>query len=99
MSLLRSPSKTVIGGGSQPDLSKIADEMIDSQITIRKRREHFVHDCNCMEGINEMRIELSRITNLLEKVVGSQEQTNNQLRESITEVKNEIRKSKLLPIT
>lgn len=95
MSLLRSPNKTTTGGGSQPDLSKISDELVDSQITLRKRKQNFDHDCDCREGMNELRKELSRITQLLEKVVGSQDQTMNLVRESITEVRNEIKEIKL----
>lgn len=95
MSLFRSPGKIAAGGGSQPDLSKISGEMVDSQMTYRKRKQPIDRECECKPDIQELRKELSHITDLLEKFVGSQEQNMKIVKENILDVKNEIADIKL----
>lgn len=87
MSLLRSPTST----GSQPDLSKLK-EVQDTQITFRKRKqpEPDVHDCSCANEMQNLRTEMTRITSLLEKFIGSNEQNLKQMQEGISDVKNQI---------
>lgn len=89
MSVLRSPSNTATGGGSQPDLSKISGMEMDSTITFRKRKLED-HDCNCSGEIRELRSEITRMTAILEKYTSSNELMMNKMQEKITEVKTEL---------
>ncbi|CAG4977458.1 unnamed protein product [Parnassius apollo] len=89
MNIMRSPPTTA--GGSQPDLSKIpADNISDTQITFRKRKQPADRECQCSDEIKLVRNELSRITSLLENYIGSNTQIMSQMNQSIVEVKSEI---------
>lgn len=92
MSIMRSPPKSATDSGSksQPDLSKISGEAIESQITFRKRKYMESSECECSGEIKLVRNELSRISSLLENYVETNTQIMNQMRNSIVEVKNEI---------
>lgn len=77
-------------GGSQPDLSEMNILNHDTDnITLRKRLKPD-SDCSCSEDIREMRSEMSRISVLLEKYVGSNEQILQNMQDSITEIKTQI---------
>lgn len=91
MSKKLSPPTTVTGGGSQPDLSKLSEDITDTQVTLRKRKQPDDRECKCSDEIKLMRNELSHITSLLENYVGSNSLILNQMSQSIVEVKSEIK--------
>lgn len=93
MSVQRSPTRatcTATGaGGSQPDLSKISHLNVDTNITQRIKRR-WPNDCECSKDLTEMRSEMSRISSLLEKYVGSNEQIMQKMQDSIADIKTQI---------
>lgn len=89
-SLLPATSASTTRAGSQPDLSKLGNPNMDTQITYRKRKKPELHECECSNDLKEMRSEMSRISSLLEKYTGSHEQVLQKMQESITEIKNQI---------
>lgn len=94
MSLLRSPTNTATGGGSQPDLSKLSNMEADPAITFRKRKKPLEHDCKCCDELKELRFELSRTTLLLEKYSESNEKIMTNMKDNITEVKAQMAEMK-----
>ena len=91
MKPMRSPThNTTRAGGSQPDLSKLNNEPVDPQITLRKRKQPFDRECQCSEDMKTIRNELSRITSLLENYADSNAQLMSKMNESIAEVKKDI---------
>lgn len=92
MSTMRSPQKTATDSGSksQPDLSKISGEAIDTQITFRKRKYPDRSDCECISDIKLVRDELTRISSLLETYVETNTKIMNQMKNNMAEVKDEI---------
>ncbi|KOB78836.1 putative tick transposon [Operophtera brumata] len=91
MSLLRSPTNTQTGGGSQPDLSKISNVAEDSLITFRKRKR----ECDCGQETKEIRAELKSMTSLLEKFIDSNASIMSQMQVSIADVKTQITEIKV----
>lgn len=89
MSVQRSPT-----GGSQPDLSKMSNLISESTVTFRKRKVPCDIECSCSDDLREMRSEMSRISSLLEKYVGSNEQILKSMQENITDIKNQITEMK-----
>lgn len=104
MSVQRSPTTptpvtTSSGGGSQPDLSKLSDMAADSLITFRNKglrdnKRKYQIECECSDEIKDVRSELSRLSSLLEKYVGSNEQIISHIQNSITEVTTQINEIK-----
>ncbi|KAL0860156.1 hypothetical protein ABMA27_010463 [Loxostege sticticalis] len=89
MNVTHSPPKTVTGGGSQPDLSKINQEITDAQITFRKRKQP-ENECSCSDEVQQMRSEISRITTLLEGYIGTNAQMLSQINNKVADIKSEI---------
>ncbi|CAH2103807.1 unnamed protein product [Euphydryas editha] len=87
---LPSTSALTLIGGSQPDLSKISNPNVDTQITFRKRKKPNDYECECLDELKDMRSEISRISSLLEKYIGSNEQILEKMQENITDIKNQI---------
>lgn len=77
-------------GGSTPDLSTLSSLKDDPQITLRKRKQPFDHDCGYSHEIKEVRSELTRISTLLEKYVESNEHIMKSMQENITEVRTQM---------
>lgn len=75
------------GTGSQPDLSKLNDELNEAKITYRKRKQP---ECACSDELKLMRNDLSRITSLLENSAIQNAQMMNKMNESIIAVKSEM---------
>lgn len=88
--LLPATSASTARAGSQPDLSKLGNPNMDTQITYRKRKQREVHECECSTDLKELRLEMSRISSLLEKYTGSHDQVLQKMQENITEIKNQI---------
>lgn len=93
MSVQRSPPSASFS--SQPDLSKLNELAVESQITFRSKRKERPTDCDCTIEIKQIHSELSRIGSLLEKYVESNEQIIKNMQESITEVKSQISELKV----
>lgn len=83
-------SEYITGAGSQPDLSKLSEELNEAQITYRKRKQPFEHECVCSDEIKLMRNDLSHVSLLLEKYIDSNAQLMIQMNASIVEVKSEL---------
>lgn len=84
MSLLtRSP--TGVGGGSEPNLSRLRNVEEDS-ITIRKRKR----ECDCHQDVNEFRSELRGMATLLEQFIESNTLSMSQVQSNIADVKAQI---------
>lgn len=83
-------SEYITGAGSQPDLSKLSEELNEAQITYRKRKHPFEHECVCSDEIKLMRNDLSHVSSLLEKYIDSNAQLMTQMNASIVEVKSEL---------
>ncbi|KAL0810050.1 hypothetical protein ABMA28_010870 [Loxostege sticticalis] len=77
-------------GGSQPDLSKLSNVHVDSQITFRKRKEPERDECQCSAEVRDMRSEIVRIGSLLEKYVDSNENILLKMHENIADIKEQI---------
>lgn len=77
-------------GGSQPDLSKLSNVHVDSQITFRKRKEPERDECQCSAEVRDMRSEIVRIGSLLEKYVESNENILLKMQENIADIKEQI---------
>lgn len=91
MNVTRSPTTPITSGGSQPDLSKLSKEDMDSLVMFRKRKHPMPEQpCECSYEIKEIRGELTRMTSMLEKYVESNQNIISQMQESITEVKTQI---------
>ncbi|KAJ8712119.1 hypothetical protein PYW07_017322 [Mythimna separata] len=80
---------------SQPDLSKLNEELSEAQITYRKRKQPFVTECACSDEVKLMRNDLSRITSLLENYTSQNTQIINRMNETIISVKNEMTELKV----
>lgn len=88
MSVLHSPNNSV-GGGSQPDLSKISGMETDSMITLRKRKFK-PEECSCAGEMKGMRSEITRMTDILEKYTTSNELMINKMQENITHITTQL---------
>lgn len=58
----------IAGTGSQPDLSKLSEELNEAQITYRKRKQPSAPDCECSGEIKLMRNDFSRIILAIRKL-------------------------------
>lgn len=63
---------------------------MDTQITLRKRKKPDNCECQCSDDLEEMRSEISRISSLLEKYVGSNEQVLLAIQDNIADIKSQI---------
>lgn len=90
MSLIRSPTKSIPGQEcrSTPDLSKIGREAtMESQITFRKRKQPDDHGCSCSSSdIQDLRLEVARISKLVENFVC----VNQKTLDNVTEMKTHL---------
>ncbi|CAG5040947.1 unnamed protein product [Parnassius apollo] len=86
--MIRSPNGNESKYNSQPDLSRRTEE--ESNVSIRKRKK-MDHDCDCKAEIQGLRSEVSRMNNLLEKFVISQEKLMTDMRENIKTLNEEIK--------
>ena len=55
---------TATGGGCQPKLLKINENITDVQITFRKRKQPDDQECQCSDEIKLLQNKLSRVTTL-----------------------------------
>lgn len=89
MNLTRSPIKSTSGQEcrSTPDLSAVGREAMESQITFRKRKQPDDHGCSCNSSdIQELRIEMARISKLVESFVN----VNQKTLDNVSEMKNHL---------
>ncbi|CAG4945179.1 unnamed protein product [Parnassius apollo] len=86
--MIRSPNGNESKYNSQPDLSRRTEE--ESNVSIRKRKK-MDHDCDCKAEMQGLRSEVSRMNNLLEKFVISQEKLMTDMRENIKTLNEEIK--------
>ncbi|CAG4954875.1 unnamed protein product [Parnassius apollo] len=86
--MIRSPNGNESKYNSQPDLSRRTEE--ESNVSIRKRKK-MDHDCDCKAEIQGLRSEVSRMNNLLENFVISQEKLMTDMRENIKTLNEEIK--------
>lgn len=85
MSLIRSPPKSISDSSSTPDLSTIFREALEAQITFRKRRQPD-RDCSCNSDMKDLRIEIARITGLVESSINANQKTL----DTVTEMKTKL---------
>ncbi|CAK1543177.1 unnamed protein product [Leptosia nina] len=86
----RKPSESVSGSSSNPDLSKWGLSTGDQKITLRKRKQPLEPECTCSTEMKEIRSEMNRFGDILEKYVESNSQIMTKLQENITEIKTQI---------
>ncbi|CAG5037047.1 unnamed protein product [Parnassius apollo] len=91
--MIRSPNGNESKYNSQPDLSRRTEE--ESNVSIRKRKK-MDHDCDCKAEIQGLRSEVSRMNNLLENFVISQEKLMTDMRENIKTLNEEIKDNQIL---
>lgn len=84
------PGSKFTGTGSQPDLSKLSEELSEAQVTYRKRKQPPGPECVCSDEIKLMRNDLSRMTSLLENNTSQNKQMMDKMNESIIAVKSEM---------
>ncbi|CAH2088257.1 unnamed protein product [Euphydryas editha] len=89
--MIRSPKSNEPKHNSQPDLSRMTEEI--PTITIRKRKQPDP-DSDYKNEIQGLRSELSRMNTLLENFVLSQEKLMNDMRENIATLSGEIKEIK-----
>lgn len=89
MSVQRSPTKKnpEVKGGSLTDLSKMQLENIN---TAQRKRKQPENDCDCQVEIQELRHEISHITKLLETLIDKQDVTLENMKQNLTEIKDQI---------
>ncbi|CAK1547402.1 unnamed protein product [Leptosia nina] len=85
MSLLRS-SPNEPRSSSQPDLSTVLCK--ESKITTRKRR--LPDHCECKQEVLDLRLEITRMSTLLEQFIATQKQTMDMMQNSISDISNDL---------
>lgn len=91
MSIRHSPTKTgtISGGGSLTNLSNMEYETVS-----QRKRKQPLNECDCKLEIQGLRQEFSRMTELLEKMSDKQDITMENMRQNLTDIKDQMHEIK-----